>query len=108
MTKTYDEMIIELKTLMRCQLYALPNGKELYAKIIPQMRDDLKSVEEITERLRMVFNGYSTVDCWCSWSSSKEGFDFWSDVDTKIKKLIQSRRTPWLTSPIPTIIEVDE
>lgn len=62
MTKTYDEMIIELKT---------------------------------------------PVNYWCHWSSTNEGFDFWDVVDKELMSKIRKKGTPWLTSPIPTIIEVD-
>lgn len=109
MNKTYEEMLTELKTLMRCQLYALPNGKEMYERILPQMRDELNNKNELRERLEMVLSGrYSTIDIWCHWSDTKEGFDFWDVVETVLLWKIKKKGTPWLTLPIPTIIEVDE
>lgn len=109
MNKTYDEMMTEFKTLMRCQLYALPNGRELYERIIPQMSIDLKDINELKLRLeRTLIGRFSTVDYWCYWRDTKEGYNFWSRVDCDILREIRKKQTPWLTTPPPTFIEVDE
>lgn len=106
--KTYDEMMTEFKTLMRCQLYALPNGKEMYERILPQMRHELKNKNELEEQLEMSLTGrLSTIDCWCNWSDTIEGFNFWDVVDKDLLWKINKKGTPWLISPFPTFIEVD-
>jgi hypothetical protein len=109
MTKTYEEMLTEFKTLMRCQLIALPKGIELYEKILPQRKKYLGDFESLESSLMSVLNkSMTTVDCWCHWEGSKEGHEFWKMVDIDLQRLIKERGTPWLTSPFPTFIEVDE
>lgn len=109
MNTSYEETLSEFKKLMRCQLMALPNGRELYKKILPYMRESLRSElflkSQLKDCLRM---GRSTIDCWCIWSDTNEGGDFWNFYDAEILCLMQKKKTPWLTSPHPTFIEVEE
>ena len=74
--------MIEFKTLMRCQLLALPNGNKLYEKILPQRKKCLGDFESLESSLKSVLNkSMTTVDCWCYWEGSKEGYEFRQMVD---------------------------
>ena len=98
----------KLRQLLRCQLMALPNGKELCEKALSQLNyhfynDDPKFAWDRCNRDK------SSAIVYCiDWTKSKEGYNFWSKIHFTLKGMIMKKNTIWLTSPLPTFIEIDE
>jgi poly-D-alanine transfer protein DltD len=99
-----EELYRKIKILLRCQLYALSNGRELYAKAVSQLRKHMSQISYD----RVIDMSKCSVNSFILWDETREGGHFWLDIDDELEELIRKKQTPWLTSPFPTFIEVDE
>lgn len=97
----------KLRLLLICQLMALPNGAELYRKALPQLSNRYLDVpKDVWERCE---SEKCSAVTWClHWVKTVEGYTFWSKIHYEVERLIIKKGTIWLTSPLPTFIEVDE
>lgn len=98
-----EELYRKIKILLRCQLYALSNGRELYAKAVSQLKKNMVS----RNYDRVIDMSKSSVNSFILWGETREGGRFWLDIDYELEKLIRKKQTPWLTPSFPTFIEVD-
>ena len=99
-----EELYRKIKILLRCQLMALPNGSELYERAVSQLRRNMTSLNYD----RVIDMSKTSVNSFILWSDTKEGDRFWLDNDNILEMMIKKKGTPWLTSPHPTFIEVDD
>ena len=98
----------KLRQLLRCQLMALPNGKELYAKAITQLNYCLYNDTPTYAWDRCNRDKSSAIAYCIDWIKSIEGYIFWSEIHFTLERMIMDKGTIWLTSPLPTFIEIDE